>query len=55
MVNGKLILDTANSLLLVEAEETVTAAPVAFRLAFRDELEPTFTVPKFKLAGEIES
>ena len=55
MVTGKVIPDSTNSPPLLLAEEVVTAAPVAERLALRDEPEPTATVPKFRLGGEIES
>ena len=54
-VRGRVIPDSTNSPLLLVAEETVTAAPEALRLALSVELEPTVTVPKLRLAGETES
>ena len=44
-----------NSGLLLVADETVTAAPVALRDEFRVELAPTTTSPKLRLAGETPS
>ena len=55
MVVGKVIPESTNSLLLLLAEETVTDAPVALGLALREELEPTATLPKFRLDGEMTS
>jgi hypothetical protein len=49
------IPDSTNSLLLLLAEETVTEAIVAFRLALSAELEPTVTLPKLKLVGETDN
>ena len=55
MVTGSAIPESANSLPPIVAEETVTAAPVAVRLPLSDELDPTDTVPKLRLAGETDS
>ena len=44
-----------NSGLVLVADETVTAAPVALRDELRVELAPTTTLPKFRLAGETPS
>ena len=52
MVTGKEIPERTNSLLLLLAELTVTAAPLAMRLAPRAELEPTVTLPKASVVGE---
>jgi len=41
--------ESANSALLLLAEETVTDAPLALKLALREELEPSAIVPKLKL------
>lgn len=55
MVSGRLIPDKTNSVLLLLAEDTVTSAPVAFRLPFSEERAPTTTFPKFRLAGDTDN
>lgn len=52
MVMGREIPERTNSLLLLLAELTVTAAPLAVRLAPRAELDPTLTLPKASVVGE---
>ena len=54
MVAGSAIPDRTNSLAML-SDETVTAPPVAFKVPFSDELEPTTTFPKLKVAGETAS
>ena len=49
---GREIPERTNSLLLLLAELTVTAAPLAVRLAPRAELDPTLTLPKASVVGE---
>ncbi len=49
---GSEIPETANSLLLRLADVTVIAVPVAVKLPFSDELDPTATLPKLRLAGD---
>jgi hypothetical protein len=44
--------DSTNSLLLRLAEVTVTDAPLAVRLPFSEELDPTTTLPKLRLVGD---
>lgn len=51
-VTGSAIPDSVNSLFVPLADEIVTAAPVAFRVPLREELEPTATFPKANVAGE---
>ena len=46
---------TTNSALVLETDETVTGAPVAFKAPLRAEFVPTTTLLKFKLPGETES
>jgi len=48
---GKEIPLTLNSALVLVTEETLTGAPAAFRLAFREAPEPTTTLPKESEAG----
>jgi len=48
---GKL---TLNSALVLVTEETVTGAPAAFRLAFKEAPEPTTMVPKERATGLAE-
>jgi hypothetical protein len=55
MVFGRVIPESTNSLLLLLPEETVTEAPVAVRLPFRDALLLTTTLPKFNVPGETAS
>jgi hypothetical protein len=55
MVAGRVIPESANSLLLLLAEETLMEVAVAMRLPLSEELEPTFTVPKLSGVGETES
>ena len=50
-VIGNEIPDRTNSLAML-SDEIVTAAPVAFRVPLSEELEPTTTLPKLKVAGE---
>jgi methylmalonyl-CoA mutase N-terminal domain/subunit len=52
MVVGNEMPDRTNSLFVMLADETVTAAPVAFRLPLSEELAPTTTFPKLSVAGE---
>ena len=52
MVAGNEIPERENSPLLRLAEVTVTEAPLAVRLPLSDELVPTMTLPKLRLAGE---
>src|ERR1700690_1006167 len=54
MFAGSEIPETANSLLLRLADVTVIAVPLAVKLPFSDELDPTTTLPKLKLAGLAE-
>src|SRR4051794_20070275 len=51
IVFGKVIPDNTNSLLSLLPEDTVTDAPLAFSVPVNAELEFTFTLPKFKVAG----
>jgi hypothetical protein len=51
MVTGSEIPESTNSLLLRLADVIVTDAPLAFRLPLSDELDPTATLPKPRLAG----
>src|SRR5215475_12969648 len=55
MVNGNVKPLSVNSELLEFPEVTVTAAPVAFRVAGKLEFVPTTTFPKFRLDGFTES
>lgn len=55
MVAGRVIPESTNSLLLLPAEETITEAPAAVKLPFREALAPTVTVPKLSVAGETDS
>jgi hypothetical protein len=55
MVTGSEIPERTNSLLLLLAELTVTAEPLAVRLPPRAELDPTLTLPKASVAGETAS
>jgi hypothetical protein len=41
--------------LLILAEETVTDAPLAFRLPGSAALDPTTTLPKLRLAGDTDN
>lgn len=52
MVTGKEIPERTNSLLLLLAELTVTAAPLAMRLPPSAEFDPTLTLPKARVVGE---
>jgi hypothetical protein len=52
---GKVKPLTPNSAELVEAEDRVTLAPVAVRVAVKLLLAPTATLPKLELEGERES
>jgi hypothetical protein len=54
-VIGKLIPESANSLLLRLAEATVTAVPLAFNDPLSVERNPTVTLLKFSAAGDAES
>lgn len=54
IVTGSVIPDKVNSLAML-SDETVTAAPVAFRVPLSDELEPTTTLPKLNVAGETDN
>jgi hypothetical protein len=51
-VTGREIPESANSPLLRLAEDTVTDAPLAVKLPFSDELDPTVTLPKLRLVGD---
>jgi hypothetical protein len=51
-VAGSEIPESANSLLLRLAEETVTDAPLAVKLPLSAELDPTTTLPKLRLVGD---
>ena len=51
-VAGSEIPESTNSLLLRLADETVTDAPLAFRLPLSDEFDPTTTLPKLRLVGD---
>lgn len=51
-VAGSEIPEITNSLLVLLADKTVTAAPPAVRLPASDELEPTATLPKLRLPGD---
>jgi hypothetical protein len=44
--------ESTNSLLLTLAEVTVTDAPLAVRVPFSEELDPTTTLPKLRLVGD---
>jgi hypothetical protein len=55
IVAGSVIPERVNSLLVMLDDETVTEAPVAFRVPLSEELEPTVTVPKLNVAGETAS
>ena len=52
MVAGSDMPETANSALLSAADVTVTDAPLVVRLPLSDELDPTATLPKLRLAGD---
>lgn len=52
IVAGNEIPESTNSLLESLAGCTVTAAPLAVRMPLSDELDPTLTFPKLRLAGE---
>jgi len=52
MVAGSEIPESTNSLFVMLADETVTAAPVAFSVPLSEELVPTTTFPKLSVAGE---
>lgn len=54
-VSGSEIPESANSPFVELAELIVTDAPLAVRVPFRDELDPTVTFPKLKLVGETAS
>lgn len=54
-VTGSEIPESTNSPLLRLAELIVTDAPLAVRLPFRDELDPTVTLPKLRLVGATAS
>lgn len=51
MVEGNEMPERVNSLPML-TDETVTAVPVAFKVPFNEELDPTTTFPKFNVAGE---
>jgi hypothetical protein len=51
-VAGSEIPERENSLLVKLAELIVTVAPLAVRLPFSAELEPTVTLPKLRLVGD---
>ena len=55
IVAGSEIPDRANSLFVMPDDETVTAAPVAFRVPLSEAPEPTATFPKLNVAGETAS
>lgn len=55
MVFGNVIPESANSLLLTVADETVTDALVALKVPLREALAPTTTLPKLRVAGETDS
>jgi hypothetical protein len=55
MVFGNVIPESANSLLLLVPEDTVTEAPVALRVPLSEALAPTTTSPKLRVAGETDS
>ncbi len=50
-VTGSEMPDSVNSFVML-SDEIVTAAPVAFRAPFSEELDPTTTFPKLNVAGE---
>jgi hypothetical protein len=50
-VTGSEILDSVNSFAML-SDETVTAAPVAFRVPLSEKLESTTTFPKLNVVGE---
>lgn len=52
MVMGSEMPESTNSLLVLLAELTVTAEPLAVRLPPRAELDPTLTLPKARVVGE---
>lgn len=52
---GRETPESANSLLLMPAAETVTGDPVAPRVAVRERFAPTTTLPKLRLAGETDN
>ena len=54
MVAGSVIPESTNSLAML-SDDTVTATPVALRLPFSEDLEPTTTFPKLNVAGETAS
>jgi hypothetical protein len=54
-VTGREIPESTNSPLVELAELIVTDAPLAVRLPFKDELDPTVTFPKLKLVGDTAS
>lgn len=51
-VFGNEIPESTNSLLLRLADVTLTDAPLAVRLPFREELVPSTTLPKLRLVGD---
>ena len=51
-VDGSEIPESANSPLLILADETVTDAPLAVRLPLSAELAPSTTLPKLRLVGD---
>ena len=55
IVCGSVMPESANSLLLLLPEETVTEAPVAVNEPPRAELVPTMTLPKSSVDGDTES
>jgi hypothetical protein len=54
MVLGNEMPERVNSLPML-SDETVTAVPVAFKVPFNEELDPTITFPKLNVAGETAS
>ena len=54
-VAGSAMPDSAYSALLLLAAETVTVPPLALRLAVREELVPTATLPKFSFVGATDN
>src|ERR1700691_6220255 len=55
MVAGSDMPEIANSALLMAADVTVTDGPLAVMLPLSDELDPTATLPKLRLAGDTAS
>ena len=51
-VVGREIPESTNSLPFRLAEETVTDAPLAVRVPFSEEFDPTTTLPKLRLVGD---